>query len=273
MSYKTLLVHAEAGDAADARLALAGGVARMFGARIVGLGAEGFFPLMTSGFAAADGMVIEAVRERIAADLPLAEQRFRRLTEGCAEGVDWLTGYDYPAVELVRHARGADLVVLSRPPRGAAAAFAAPVADVVLEAGTPVLLAGDTGAPLKAEKVLVAWKNTRESRRALADALPFLMRADKVTVLVVSGESEEVEQVGLHEVTARLARHGVDADTLVAPKGQGTAAEAIERTANRLQADLIVAGAYGRSRLQEWALGGVTEDLLAASPRCVLFSH
>jgi nucleotide-binding universal stress UspA family protein len=228
---------------------------------------------MTTGYAASDGMVIEAVRERIAADLPIAEQRFRSLTQGVADGVDWLTGYDYPAVEIARHARGADLVVASRPTRGCNPAFAAPAADVVLEAGAPVLMVGDIGAPLRAEHVLVAWKNTRESRRALADAMPFLMRAHKVTVLVVSGESEEVEQVGLHEVAARLARHGVDVDTLVAPKGKGTVAETIERTANRLQADLIVMGAYGHSRLQEWVLGGVTEDLLAASPHTVLFSH
>ena len=273
MSYKTILAHTEANGASDSRVQLAVQVAGMFGSKVIGLGAEGFFPIMTSGYAASDGMVIEAVRERIAADLPLAEARFRDLTRDVAEGVDWLTGYDYPAIEIARHARGADLIVASRPSRGANPAFSAPAADVVLEAGVPVLFAADVAGPLKAEQVLVAWKNTRESRRAVADALPFLMRAHKVTLLVVSGESEDVEQVGLHEVAQRLARHGVDVETMVAPKGRGTVAEAIERTATRVSADLIVMGAYGHSRLQEWVLGGVTEDLLVASSRFVLFSH
>jgi nucleotide-binding universal stress UspA family protein len=119
----------------------------------------------------------------------------------------------------------------------------------------------------------VAWKNTREARRALADALPFLMRASQVTVAVISGESEEVEHIGLQEVSERLGRHGVKVKTLVAPKGCGTVTDAIERVAGEVSADLIVVGAYGHSRLQEWVLGGVTEDLLAASSRCVLFSH
>ncbi len=273
MPYKTILVHAEAAQASDARVRLAVQVAGMFGSKVIGLAAEGFFPIMTSGYAASDSMVIDAVRERIAADLPVAEQRFRTLTAEVDDGVVWITGYDYPAVEIARHARGADLVIAARPPRGCNSAFAAPAADVVLEAGVPVLMAADSEASLRADHVLVAWKNTRESRRALADALPFLMRATKVTVLVVSGESDEVEQVGLHELAARLARHGVNIETLVAPKGRGTVAETIERTATRLQADLIVMGAYGHSRLQEWVLGGVTEDLLATSPRFVLFSH
>ncbi|QUD87525.1 universal stress protein [Phenylobacterium montanum] len=273
MSYKTLLVHVEADQACDDRIKLASQVAGMFAAKVVGLGCEGFAPVMATGFAATDGMVIEAVRERIAIDLPLAEQRFRTLVGNAEIVADWITGYEYPAAELAQHARGADLIVASRPRRGAAAAFSANLPDVVLEAGVPVLVCADTPAKLKAEHVLVAWKNTRESRRALADALPFLMRADRVTLLTVSGEAESVEQPGLQEVVSRLARHGVVADTLVAPKGSSAVAEVIDRTAGHLQADLVVMGAYGHPRLQEWALGGATEDLLAASSRHILFSH
>ncbi len=273
MSYKTILVHAEASEGSDERLKLAVQVAAMFDAKIIGLGVEGFFPIMTSGYAATDGMVTEAVRERIAADLPVAEQRFKSLTGSVVAGVDWVTGNDYPAAEIARHARGADLIVASRPPRGGNPAFCAPAADIVLEAGGPVLFTADANRALKADQVLVAWKNTRESRRALADARPWLVRAAKVTVVVISGEGEEIEQVGLQEVAERLTRHGANVDTLVAAKGGGTVAEAIERVAGEVAADLIVVGAYGHSRFQEWVLGGVTEDLLAASSRFVLFSH
>jgi nucleotide-binding universal stress UspA family protein len=273
MAYKTLLVQAQASDQADARIKLAVDVAAMFDAKVIGLAAEGFYPMVTTGSPIADGAVIQAVRERIAADLPMAEQRFRSLTPSVAAGIGWVTGYDYPASEMARHARGADLLIASRPPRGCGPDFAAPVAELVLTCGAPVLVTPTTGGTLEAENVVVAWKNTREARRALADAMPFLMRAHKVTVLAVSGDGEDIEKGGLDEVARRLARHGVVVETLVAPKGRASVAQVVEETAMRLSADLIVMGAYGHSRIQEWMLGGATEDLLVQSSQFVLFSH
>ena len=273
MSYKTLLVHAETTGRGDDRIRLAVDVAAMFDARVIGLASEGFFPVFGAGDAIATGAVIEAVRESIAADLPIAEQRFRGLTTTVAAGVDWITGFDYPAGELVAHAYAADLIIASRPEKGYAPAFAAPAADLVLMSGTPVLFAPSAGGQLKAENVLVAWKNTRECRRALANSLPFLMRAHKVTVVGVSGEDSSVEQTALDVVAKRLARHGVDVDTQVVAKTDQGVAETLEKAAAEVGADLIVMGAYGHSRFQEWILGGATEDMLAASSRFVLFSH
>jgi nucleotide-binding universal stress UspA family protein len=273
MSYKTLLVQAETTERGDDRVRLAVDVAAMFDARLIGLASEGFFPVMTSGIAYADGVVIEAVRQRIAADLPVAEKRFRELTKGVSAGVDWLTGYDYPAAELIAHVYAADLLIASRPTRGTTPAFGAPAADLVLTSGTPVLFTADGGARLKAENIVLAWKNTRECRRALADALPFLMRAHKVTVVGVSGEDSSVEQAGLGVVAKRLARHGVDAETLLVPKERAGIATTLEVAAAKVDADLIVMGAYGHSRFQEWILGGATESMLAESSRFVLFSH
>jgi nucleotide-binding universal stress UspA family protein len=273
MSYKTLLVQAEPTARGDDRVKLAADVAAMFEARVIGLASEGFFPVYGAGDAMATGAVIEAVRERIAADLPIAEQRFRDLTTSVAAGVEWLTGYDYPAGELIAHAYAADLMIASRPGDGSDPAFGAPAADLVLMSGTPVLFTASGGGRLSADTVLVAWKNTRECRRALADALPFLMRARKVTVVGVSGEATSVEQAALDVVARRLARHGVDVDTQVVAKAHNGIARTLEYTAAKVGADLIVMGAYGHSRVREWILGGATEDMLAASSRFVLFSH
>lgn len=273
MAYKTILVHAEADADGDDRVRAAAQVAGLFNARVVGLGAEGTFPILSSGYVATDGMALEAVRERVAADLPKAEQRFRSLTADVAGGVDWVVGYDYPAAEIARHACCADLVVASRPGRGRSPAVAAPAVDIVLQAGAPVLFTPDTARPFRGESVLIAWKNSREARRAVGDSLPFLMRANRVTVATVAGESETDGHASLKCVAQRLARQGVEVETLSVPKGRGQVADTIEHTANRVGADLIVMGAYGHSRLQEWMLGGATEDLLAAASRYVLFSH
>jgi nucleotide-binding universal stress UspA family protein len=272
MSYKTILVHADPGEGADDRVKLAVDVAAIFDAKVIGLAAEGYYSLVAAGFAA-EATMLEMVRERIAEDLPLAEKRFRSLTSSVAAGVEWITGYDNPAIELAQHAHAADLIVASRPPRGTSPTFAAPAAEVVMGAGAPVLLTPSTPASFKGENVVVAWKNTRESRRAIADALPLLMRAHKVTVTAVDGENSGIEQAELDAIVRRLARHGVEASSVITLRGRGTVSDALELTAAKASADLIVMGAYGHSRFQEWVLGGVTEDLVAACSRFVLFSH
>jgi len=273
MSFKTMLVHAEPGQGCDRRVRLAMRLADIFDASIIGVGAEAFGPMIASDYAMVDGAVIEAVRERIAADLPAAEKHFRELTAG-RERTEWVSGEDYPDRVLALEARGADLIVASRPPRGESATFAATPADLIMEAGTPVLMAADSDIEFSGERVVVGWKDTRESRRALADSLPFLKRAKAVFVVGVSGETNgPSDHIGLRDVVRRLSRHGVEASFEVVPKGKESIAQALEDAANRRSADLIVSGGYGHSRLREWMLGGVTEDLIAASSKFVLLSH
>jgi nucleotide-binding universal stress UspA family protein len=217
-------------------------------------------------------MMVEAVRERISADLPQAEARFRALTAGRSCAL-WIAENDYPDKMLALHARGADLIVAGRPPRGVGSTFAAKPADLVMEAGAPVLLAADCEAPFVGEHVLVAWKDARESRRALYDALPFLMQAKSVTVAMVTGQAEGDPERARRELTRRLLRHGVEPAFMTVPKGRGSVTEALEICAADRGADLIVAGAYGHSRVREWMLGGVTEDFVVSSRRFVLLSH
>ena len=273
MSFKTVLVHAEPGPACDRRVRLALRIADLFDACVIGLGAEAFGPMIASDYATADGAVIEAVRERIAADLPAAEKHFRELTCG-REGVAWVAGEDYPDKMLALCARGADLIVAGRPARGESTTFAAKPTDLVMEAGGPILLEADSNHEFIGERVIVAWKDSRESRRALADALPFLMRAQDVVIVAVCGDADvRTDQSGMHEVVRRLARHGVTASVEVAPKGKESVAQALEDAANRHCADLIVSGDYGHSRFREWTLGGVTEDLIASCSKHLLLSH
>lgn len=272
MSCKTILVHAEPGPGSDSRVRLAVEAAALFGARVVGVGAQAFTPMLASGYAAIDGAVFEAMRERIIADLPIAEHRFYELTASVQAGVGWISGMDTPARALALHARGADLIVTSRPQAGAD--WAPSTSDLVMEAGAPVLVAADPARPLNAKRILVAWKDGREARRALSDAMPWLKQAEAVVVAAIGGDvSATIDNAGLAEIVDRLARLGVAATAEVTPRRRGTIAEALEQAADRHGAEMIVSGAYGHARMREWMLGGVTEDLLAASSKCVLFSH
>ena len=78
---------------------------------------------------------------------------------------------------------------------------------------------------------------------------------------------------GADDVRGHLALHGVSADVDVRPNITGFAAEELIACARRKNADLIVAGAYGHSRMREWLLGGMTADLLDTTPVCCLMSH
>ena len=145
---------------------------------------------------------------------------------------------------------------------------------MVLAAGRPVLVVPPNLDTLSEERVIVGWKDTREARRALRDALPFLERAAAVTIAEISDEESEVDagrRAG--DVVRYLARHNVRVGPTIAAHPKGGIADELIGLARAEGADLIVAGAYGHSRLGEWVFGGVTRDLLGSSPVCCLLAH
>ena len=124
------------------------------------------------------------------------------------------------------------------------------------------------------EHVVVAWDASREAGRALIDALPLLRRARQVTVMVIDAEknrrhgAEPGADIGLF-----LARHGVKVQVLresASPMDIGNFL--LSRLAD-LDADLLVMGAYGHTRLREIVTGGVTRTLLESMTLPVLMSH
>lgn len=136
--------------------------------------------------------------------------------------------------------------------------------------GRPVLVVPPGIDHLDAKRVAVGWKNTREARRAVRDALPFLKRASQVVVVSIDdgdGAADPKDIIGF------LQAHDVYATALCRDAYGAAASEALIDAASEQAADLVVTGAYGHGRLREWAFGGVTRDLLAGSPLCCLMSH
>lgn len=272
-SYATLLVHAEPGLVSSHRVEVAGRLARDLDARLIGLGAETLEPIPTAdpitGFAAAEWVVL--AQEQVGKNLEAAEAVFRRDAGGA--DIEWRAVQDYPGRALVGLARAADLIVVG--PRGAASLTrTADPADVVMGAGRPVLMVPDGQHHLRARAVAIAWKDTRECRRAVADALPFLQRAEDVIVHAVC-KSDEADRMAFEvdDVVANLKRHGVEARALITTSTPEGVAGEIEQVAKSNNADLIVCGAYGHTRLREWAFGGVTDDLMHRPGCFVLMSH
>jgi len=273
-TYATVLVHAEPGLASTHRVEAAARLARNLDARLIGLGAETFDPGIYSagafgsyGGAELAGMVQDQITKNIAA----AEEAFRRDAAGA--DIDWRTIQDYPRRALANTAHAADLVVVS-PKNSRGDMISADPADVVMNAGRPVLVVPEGRSHLVGMSVSIAWKNSRECRRALSDALPFLQRAEQVVVhAVVKPDMADAAAFETDDVVTNLKRHGVDARSLVTSIESEAVEEELERVASLNGADLIVAGAYGHSRLREWAFGGVTDHFLHRPSCFVLLSH
>jgi nucleotide-binding universal stress UspA family protein len=245
MSFKTLLVHVEADPTPDPRLALAIDLANQFDAKLIGVGAEHYRAAYYGGYGIdyGAGYLIAEEMESDEADLKRAEEKFR----GSAAAVREASDYN----------------------------IAQPGA-LILQTGRPVLVTPPEAARLTVASVVVAWKDTREGRRAVTDALPFLQRAETIQLVEICENKAAAPATAarLADVANHLLRHGVkttvNAD--IAERDAASAEQLLD-IVERQKADLIVAGAYGHSRLQEWVFGGFTRALLAQTARAVLFSH
>ena len=272
---RSVLVHVEPTDEAAPRLRAAAELARDCGATLLGVGVQKSPGLdLAEPYAVGVGPGLRELEAAVEFALARAEQMFRAAADGLAS--DWLALQDVPAPTLARLSRAADLIVAGGAPLGLADAFrSADTADLVLMSGRPVLVAPPHGGRLVADSIVVAWKDSRESRRAVADSLPFLKAAREVRVVEVcaGGDAYALAELHTFEVVENLRRHGVKAEAkaIIAPP-ESVVLE-LNQQARAIDADLIVAGGYGHSRLGEWLLGGATRELLLAPERFTLFSH
>ena len=149
------------------------------------------------------------------------------------------------------------------------------VADLVLRAGRPVLVVASTEDTLDLKHVVVSWKDAREARRAVQDALPLLLLAEQVIVVeIAAAEDLAAARTRTQDVAGWLTKHGVVASARAVASATSEAGQ-LRNIASELELDagLVVGGAYGHTRLREWVLGGVTRDLLLQPSRCSLMSH
>jgi nucleotide-binding universal stress UspA family protein len=237
-------------------------------------------PVIPSYVAGELGEGIIAIQRRTAQEhAEEAANLFRRSMEmaGISARAEWraLRGNPTEVTSIV--ARYAELVIVGQvdPERDGEVPPVRPE-DVLFECGRPVLVVPYAGKPVSiGERVVIGWNASREAARAVNDALPLLEAAEKVSVLAVNPKpgfdglgDEPGADIALH-----LARHGV---TVTADHFSARGidpGDMILNYATDVSADLLVMGAYSRSRLRELVLGGVTRHIMQHMTIPVLFSH
>lgn len=270
--YATILVHAEPDESCANRIEAAARLAKAFGARLIGLGAETFDAALVAGpfGIMSGGQLAGLVQDQLDANLTAAETAFRKHAAGA--DIEWRHVRDHPHQALINAAYAADIIVVSPRSRKDVLQAADP-ADVMMGAGRPILVVPEGRSELRSKAVVVAWKDSRECRRAITDALPLLQRAESVLLAsVVKPGGADAANVMTADVVANLERHSVAARAVVSVSIDPVELE-IDKIAKTAGADLIIAGGFGHSRLREWALGGVTDSLLRHPPRFVMMSH
>jgi nucleotide-binding universal stress UspA family protein len=271
-AYASIMVPLNLGVGAEDLVKLAVSLAERFKSRLIGVAAEDFVvPYIAEGTARVDAILVEDAKRKAAENIGKAETLFQRSAASLNDR-DWRCAVSPPRGFVLNQARAADILVMAR--QGADDAsqgrMALPPGDIVMDLGRPLIVVPPGIERLSARHVVVAWKDTREARRAVRDALPFLKAAETVTVLSVGSEAEDQ---GAADVSEYLTLHGVMSRAVTRPDGIRSAADEVTIFAREQDADLIVCGAYGHSRLREWILGGMTHDLLESTRVCCLMSH
>ncbi|MDO8901551.1 MAG: universal stress protein [Phenylobacterium sp.] len=278
MSFRQIIVQVDESQASGLRAKAAADLAQRHGAQLTGVFLTSEYVRQYMAAESLTALPADVVQRVLSghdeAVAKIAGEAKAQFEAACAEsGVEhgWrMAGGDSPQAFLAV-ARRSDLTIFPRQAKACLSEHGLSAAQVTLASGGPVLIMPDDDyAPPVGRRVLVAWNGGREAARALQDAWPILEQAETIHVLTVSPDGEGGPDGQLQSL---LAKHGVKAQLIVDPSQDESAVEVIERQVAELGADLLVMGLYGRPRLQELLLGGVSRRMVAASPIPIFASH
>lgn len=191
----------------------------------------------------------------------------------------WRTPHGDAEDGLTLHARYCDLIVMSKADTTDSLTSLRPNLPeaVVMASGRPVLLLPNFGTiDTIGQRVLFCWDQRREAARAFSDAAPLLRHCQALTIVEIDRDDKRAQDLDIHEND--LADYCVSLGypkpkhVLKDSKGYGVG-NVILNTATDTDADLIVMGAYGHSRMRQWIMGGATSTLLSTLTVPVLLAN
>ena len=273
MAYKEIVVHVAPDGRSPQRVDAAVELAERHEGKVTGVYV--LSRLVVPGFASFE-LSTEVYKRLDTEQRALAEEAERRFVERLGKSTaasEWRLMTGDPVDAVTTSAHYADIAVVGQADSDDSHSVAGMADSVVLGAGGPVLVWPYTGSfSVDAATIMLAWNGTRESKRALSDALPLMQQADKVIVLGIdTGDGKHIPGA---DVSKFLARHGVNAEArhTVSSSDLG-ASDALLSEISDHGANLLVMGGYGHHRMREVLLGGVTRDILRQMTVPVLMSH
>lgn len=273
MTYTSLLAHVCPGHDNSNVYSVSAQLAEMFDAEVLGVSGKRLTPPF-SEVAVADIMQIE--RESAEQSLKNLESEFREALQNRNIRLSWRARCNYAPVSdfVAEQARAGHLIVTSPESESFVERLdETHLGPLALKAGRPLLVVPREQRHLNFESVAIAWKDAREARRAVADAVPLLKKAKSVSVVQVCA-ADEITAVreSAEDVAHWLSTQGIAAQALIEAWDESEM-QGLNVALRRGNYDLVVAGAYGRTRLNEWVFGGATKDLWLSGHRCVFLSH
>jgi nucleotide-binding universal stress UspA family protein len=261
MDLRSILLNVDVAAADSPALHYAIDLAQKFDAELIGVAADQ--PDLT--FAGMDGSaaidLYAAEQTEIETQLKRAEEAFRALVPPTVR-TQWHAYVTNPTKAVVESACVADLIVTSA---HSTTTFrdvqSINLGEIVLASGRPVIDVAHSAKAATFDKICIGWKDTREARRAVADALPLLKLAKQVRAVSISESDYAGEKFSIDALNAWLKSHEVSAEVEVITNPEGFV-DVLESTALSWRADLLVIGGYGHSRMREWLFGGVTRRIL-----------
>jgi nucleotide-binding universal stress UspA family protein len=195
----------------------------------------------------------------------LAKDRFQDRTRAAGVTAEWLELDGTEAHDLVARARCADLLVY---PKAGLPGPGFTAAEMTMAVGGPVMLVARSITPTRPiQRALLAWNGSREAANALRGAWPLLQGLTELTVLIVGTDHAQA-------LRRHIQNHGLTPNIIVHPSGEADAETVLSGQIKAMEADLVIMGLYGRTRLQEFILGGVSRTMLRDSePTLLLVSH
>ncbi len=192
---------------------------------------------------------------------------------GGSPRLKWIEPGEDPIRDFGRRAFYCDLMVLGQRNPEEASTYEVPdgfVPNLLIDTGKPALIVPYIGVESTlGDTVLIAWKESRESARAVGVALPWLQRARRVHVVCYAESADPP----LQALKSYLAASGVDVTLHRGGPEPQQPGDSLLSLAADLTADLLVMGCYGHSRAREWVLGGATRSILESMTLPVLMVH
>lgn len=269
---KTILLHLDSSARAAERVRVARQLAEAFDAEVTGLPCT-TSALMRYPYALEGAGQAMAIMQEL--DQACRDKAHAIFTEaaGGSPRLHWSEPLSDAPWGFARRALYADLMILGQRDPDDPAADELPVdflPSTLVQSGRPALLLPYVG-PVSAvgRSVLIAWKETRESARAVSAAMPWLVRADSVRAVSYGNAAE----ASLRSLQAYLKAQGVAAEVHSGGPEVSDVGEHLLSTAAETNADLLVMGCYGHSRAREWVMGGATRSIFQSMTLPVLMSH